>query len=127
MKKVYNYKQVFDSPIRMREFGKYSLPIPLYLNRTLLFFLFLGILWIFFRGPIAKLNEIAGGTRLVIYFGVPIYLSGVVTKWNPDGQKLFPYLRDVLIYLVFIKIPRKSFWKEEVVVDKEPMKFKEVK
>lgn len=125
MKKVYNYKQVFDSPIRMREFGKYSLPFSIYLNRTLLFFLFLGLLWVFFRVPIARLNEIAGGTRIAIYLGVPMYLSGMVTKWNPDGQKLFPYLRDVLFYLLFLKIPRKSFWKEEVVTNKEPLKFEE--
>lgn len=126
MKKVYNYKKVFDDPIRIRQFGKISLPVSLPLNRLLLWALFFGLLYLVFGGVINKINTVFGGARIAIYGFVPYYLSGIVIGWNPDGQKLFVYLKDVLFYLLFIKLPKKAYCVEEIVTDQKPVVFEKV-
>lgn len=126
MKEVYNYKQVFDDQIRIRHIWNITLPVAISLNRVLLWAFFCGFLYVGCEGLIARLNEIFGGARLVIYAVVPYYLSGKITAWNPDGQKLFVYLKDVLFYLVFIKLPKRAYCNEEIVTDQKPVLFEKI-
>ncbi|WP_430617186.1 hypothetical protein IGI86_001838 [Enterococcus sp. AZ188] len=126
MKVCYNYKKVFDDPIRVRAFGNFMLPMAIELNRVVLFFVLLAITHLVFGGLIAVINQIAGGTRFAIYLGLPYWVSGKLLNLNPDGQKVFPYLRDLVIYLVVFKLFKVRYCKEEMVNDVGKIVFEKV-
>lgn len=127
MKVCYNYKKIFDDPIRVRTFGQFSLPMPLQLNRLILWGVFLGITYLLFSGLIDGVNQILGGSKFAIYIFFPYWVSGKLLGLNPDGQKIFPYLRDLSLYLIIFKGLKIRYCEEEIVQDVSKIMFEKVR
>ena len=115
LKNCFNYKKVFDDSIKIRQFGKLSLPMAVPLNRLILSAFLLLILYVFFKTPISWIDSLFHGLKFVMYLGIPYYISGVIVRLNPDGQKLHWYLVDLFYYLLFIRLPNKDFCQDEMI------------
>lgn len=126
MKVCYNYKKVFDDPIRVRAFGNFMLPMVIELNRVVLFFVLLAMIHFILGGLIAAINKVASGTMFAIYLGLPYWVSGKLLNLNPDGQKVFPYLRDLFIYLGVFKLVKVRYCGEKLVHDVGKIVFEKV-
>lgn len=115
MKQCFNYKKIFDDPIRVRKFGKLSLPMAVPVNRIILSVVILLFIFTFFKHLITWINSILPGIKFVLYLGLPYYISGIIVHLNPDGQKLHWYLIDISQYYFFIRLPNKIFFKDEMI------------
>lgn len=118
-KYCYNYKQVFDEPVKMYSIGKYSIPFvkSISIGSFILYVFFLTILWIFFRNLIEFANGILSGLKYAIYLGVPYLLTRQVMKLHPDGKKLHIYLIDLAWYTLTIWLYKKKYCQDQIVTD----------
>lgn len=109
-KEAFNYKGAFGQPIIIREVtDKVSLPMGgARLSRIIIFAITLFFMWLF-RSFINSIGALMPGLTLVLYLGVPFFLSGILLKIKANGKQLHYFIWDYLIYLFTIKIGKKHF------------------
>ncbi|GGJ77657.1 TcpE family conjugal transfer membrane protein [Virgibacillus salexigens] len=127
MKNTYNYKNVFNHPVTLYRIGDFSLPFGIGLARTIIAIVIFLIMLIFrdFFNALAFIS----GLQIVMYIGIPFFLSGYIMKDRKSGKKVHYELYDLFHYFFTIYIPRKKFANDEEVLytDMKKVTFEEVK
>ncbi|MCY9361229.1 conjugal transfer protein, partial [Bacillus spizizenii] len=52
---------------------------------------------------------------VIVIFGIPIFLTMLVTKIKPEGKNIYLYFIDFAKYYFFIKLPQKKFCNDREV------------
>lgn len=112
----YNYKKMFEHPIVVRKFFKWTSPIAIPVTWLCVFFVTLGIMAIFNNFFFAIGNLIPGAT-LLLFFGIPYGISTFLLKIKPDGKKLIFYLYDFAIYFFTIYLTGSKYINDQSVTD----------
>jgi len=113
MQNPYNFKQVLDHPVTLYRLGKLTLPFGISLARMVLFGVIL-ILMLIFHKPINMV--IPYNAQVVVYAGVPFYLSKFFLKFKKDGKKIHRFLFDFTQYIFTIYIPKKRYCNDQEVL-----------
>lgn len=127
MKNTFNYKNVFNHPVTLYRIGDFSLPFGIGLSRViiaLLIFLFM----LAFRDFFNALAFISG-LQIVMYIGIPYFLSGYILKDRKSGKKIHHEIYDLFNYFFSIYIPKKKFANDQEVLysDVKKVTFEDVK
>lgn len=114
-KEVYNYKQVFDTPITIRRLYKdYTLPFSVSVSRiaimvgTLLFLLL-------FRQAIAALNQVFSGASVLIYVFLPWLTSKYLMRVKPNGKKLHEFLWDFAPFVWSAYVTKETYCQHQAI------------
>ncbi|MGE7331055.1 TcpE family conjugal transfer membrane protein [Bacillus thuringiensis] len=128
MKEHFNLKEIFGHPITIYKFGKYRLPFGIGLMR-----IFVGVVtflvMLVFRKFFLAFDEIMRGLSLLLFAGIPYFLSGYLVKKTYEGKKIHNYLWDFGWYVVNIYWGKKKFCNDEVVeyLDCPKIKIEQIK
>lgn len=114
MRNTFNYKNVFNHPITLYRIGKLSMPFGIGLARTVVMASIFLLMLLFkdFFNALAFMD----GMQLVMYAGIPYFLSGYITKDRRSGKKVHHELYDLFHYFFTIYIPKKKFANDEEVL-----------
>lgn len=113
-KETYNYKEVFDQPLKVKQLTKdFALPFFVPVAKIVIFVVTFLILLAFFKDIISALNNVISGLHLVIYVGVPYLVANNLMKIHPNGKKLHYFLYDLGAYYFTILLPKKKFCHDE--------------
>lgn len=114
-KEAYNFKGIMEHPVTLYKLGKYTLPFGITLVRFILFILIFLIL-LAFRSVITKIGSLIPGLTLILFLGIPYFLSGFLTKQKYDGKKVFNFIYDFFDYFLNIYLPKKMYCSDEEVL-----------
>lgn len=113
-KEAYNYKKVFSHPITLYRIGDIHVPFGFSLARlTIATLIFLVML--IFRDLVNAIAFISG-LQLVLYLGVPFFLSGFLMKQRYNGKKIHHFLYDFSTYLFTIYLPKRKYANDDEVL-----------
>ncbi|AXF57428.1 conjugal transfer protein [Salicibibacter kimchii] len=116
MRVVFNYRQAFREPKRIQQLTDgYSLPFAIELVPTINFLVFMaitGLVMYLVRLVFPFTFEL---TFVIILIGVPLFLTVLMRKVNPDGKNIYLYLFGLLNYFVRIKLTNKRFCNDRAV------------
>lgn len=115
MKVCYNYKSLFEEPVKVRKFLWIPLAVGMELSLLVLAGVIALLMYIFFNGLILFINDMLAGSMYIIYVFVPYKLSRMIFSAKSDGQRLPSYLKDLLFYYVQIAWPKQAFCQDEPV------------
>ncbi|PEV08567.1 TcpE family conjugal transfer membrane protein [Bacillus cereus] len=114
-KEAYNFKGIMEHPVTLYKLGKYTLPFGITLVRFVLFILIFLILLVF-RDIVLKLGSLIPGLTLILFLGIPYYLSGFLTKQKYNGKKIFNFMYDFFDYFFNIYLPKRMYCNDEEVL-----------
>lgn len=126
MKVCYNYKSLFEEPVKVRKILWIPLAVGIELSLLVLAGVIVLLMYVFFNGCILFINDMLPGSMLVIYIFVPYKLSKVIFSAKSDGQKLPLYLKDLFLYYMQIVWAKKCFCQDEPVELSKQMVFESV-
>ncbi|MDA2637897.1 TcpE family conjugal transfer membrane protein [Bacillus cereus] len=114
MKEYFNLKEVFGHPITIYKFGKYRLPFGIGLMRIIVgIAILLGML--VFRNFFLAFDHLMRGFSLLLFTGIPYFVSGYLVKKTYEGKKIHNYIWDLGWYLFHVYAGKKRFCQDEVV------------
>lgn len=113
-KEAYNYKKVFSHPVTLYRLGDWTLPFGISLAR-LAVAAFILLLMIIFRDFFNALAFIPG-LQLVMYIGVPFFVSGFLMKQRFNGKKIHHFMIDLFNYAFTIYFPKRKYANDEQVL-----------
>ncbi|MGG3652588.1 hypothetical protein CON94_09145 [Bacillus pseudomycoides] len=114
MKENFNLKQIFTHPITLYKFGKYSLPFGVSLVRFTVGLVILLIMFIFKKFFMA-IGSMIPGLTVLLYGGIPFFLSGYLVKKKYDGKKIIYFLYDFTDYFFSVYVRKTKYCNDEVV------------
>jgi hypothetical protein len=119
-KQCYNYKHVFDEPIKIRQLtDNFSLPFAIRLDQIVLAVVIFALEYFLFKGLINFLNGFFGGFKYILYLGFPYFLSQKILALNPDGQKLSFYIKDLFLFIFLIQLPKVKYCNDKKLEELE--------
>ncbi|QQK79510.1 conjugal transfer protein [Salicibibacter cibi] len=127
MRVVYNYRPAFREPKRIQQLtDRYTLPIAIELIPTINFLVFMaltGLMMYVIRLIFPFTFEL---TFVIILVGLPLFLTMLMRKVNPDGKNIYLYLWGLFNYLRKVKLPNKTYCNDRDVtwMDDKKITFK---
>ncbi|MED4128204.1 conjugal transfer protein [Shouchella miscanthi] len=125
MKETYNYKKVFAYPITIYKFTDYfTLPYGVPLARLILAVVIL-IGMLMFSDFFTAIGSTIPGLTIVLYLGIPFFLSGYLMKQRYNGKRIHYFMYDFLVYFFTFYLPKKKLANDEPVIylDEEKIEF----
>lgn len=126
MKECYDFKPMFDAPVKLRKIWFFTIPTGISLARVVSILVIVGLMYLLFNGVLLFLDSILHGIRLVAFLYVPYKLSGWLLDARTDGQRLSRYFLDLMSFVFLILIPKRSFCQDEGVHLSNTIIFEEV-
>ncbi|WP_017795727.1 conjugal transfer protein [Oceanobacillus kimchii] len=127
MRYVFNYRKSFREPKKIRQITeRYYLPFAVELVPAINFFIFVGITFVIGLGIRQFYPHAFSSTWVIFLIGIPLALTMLVTKVNPEGKNIYLYMIDMFKYYFLIKLPKKKFCngKEVSYLDDKKITFK---
>lgn len=93
----------------------YSLPFAVELIPAINYFIFVGLCFGFWYGVRMIFPHAFDNSFVIVIFGIPIFLTMLVTKIKPEGKNIYLYFIDFAKYYFFIKLPQKKFCNDQKV------------
>ncbi|HFC9437201.1 TcpE family conjugal transfer membrane protein [Enterococcus hirae] len=116
----YNYSSAFEEPYRIRDLFYYvRLPFPVVAVDFVFYLLFLLLLRLVFGGFLNWLGQVYAPLKWAAYFMLPFYMVSCMNRVRPDGKKIYFYLWDQLIFHLTIRWPKKVFFADQTLTEKE--------
>ncbi|UJL47092.1 conjugal transfer protein [Virgibacillus sp. NKC19-16] len=116
MRTVFNYRQALREPKKIQQITeKYSLPFSIELIPAINFLVFLTIMGFFLYLLRTVFPYLLEWTFLVFLIGIPLLLTSIMRKIQPDGKNIYLYLYDFAKYLFWVKLPKKYFCHDKKV------------
>ncbi|MEC0490200.1 conjugal transfer protein [Bacillus licheniformis] len=125
---VFNYRKAMREPKKIQQLTEnYSLPFTVELIPAINYFLFVGLCFGFYCGVRRIFPHAFEKTSILVIFGVPVFLTLLVTKIKPEGKNIYLYFFDFLKYYFFIKLPQKKFCNDRKVdLSHEKVEFRKL-
>lgn len=116
MRTVFNYRQALREPKKIQQITeKYSLPFSIELIPTINFLVFMAITGVFLYFLHRVFPYLLEWTFLVFLIGIPLLLTSLMRKVQPDGKNIYLYLYDFAKYFFRVKLLKKRFCHDKKV------------
>ncbi|MED1780006.1 conjugal transfer protein [Bacillus subtilis] len=113
---VFNYRKAMREPKKIQQLTEnYSLPFAVELIPAINYFIFVGLCFGFWYGVRMIFPHAFDNSFVIVIFGIPIFLTMLVTKIKPEGKNIYLYFIDFAKYYFFIKLPQKKFCNDQKV------------
>lgn len=113
---VFNYRKAMREPKKIQQLTEnYSLPFSVELIPAINYFIFVAICFGFWYGVRMIFPHAFNKSFMIVIFGIPIFLTILVTKIKPEGKNIYLYFFDLLKYYFLIKLPNKKFCNDRKV------------
>lgn len=117
MRTVFNYRRALREPKKIQQITeKYSLPFSIELIPAINFLVFLMITGFFLYLLRTVFPYLLEWTFLVFLIGIPLLLTSMMRKIQPDGKNIYLYLYDFAKYFFWVKLPKKYFCHDKKVM-----------
>lgn len=113
---VFNYRKAMREPKKIQQLTEnYSLPFAVELVPAINYFLFVALCFGFWYGVRKVFPHAFENSSIFVIFGIPIFLTMLVTKIKPEGKNIYLYFLDLLKYYFMIKLPQKKYCNDRKV------------
>ncbi|MEC1268365.1 conjugal transfer protein [Bacillus vallismortis] len=107
---VFNYRKAMREPKKIQQLTEnYSLPFAVELIPAINYFIFVGLCFGFWYGVRSIFPHAFDNSYVIVIFGIPFFLTMLVTKIKPEGKNIYIYFFDFAKYYFFIKLPQKKY------------------
>lgn len=107
---VFNYRKAMREPKKIQQLTEnYSLPFAVELIPAINYFIFVGLCFGFWYGVRMIFPHAFDHSYVIVIFGIPFFLTMLVTKIKPEGKNIYIYFFDFAKYYFLIKLPQKKF------------------
>lgn len=102
---VFNYRKAMREPKKIQQLTEnYSLPFAVELIPAINYFIFVGLCFGFWYGVRMIFPHAFDNSYVIVIFGIPFFLTMLVTKIKPEGKNIYIYFFDFAKYYFFIKL-----------------------
>ncbi|MCY8486370.1 conjugal transfer protein [Bacillus atrophaeus] len=113
---VFNYRKAMREPKKIQQLTEnWSLPFAVELIPAINYFIFVGLCFGFWYGVRIIFPHAFDKSFVIVIFGIPIFLTMLVTKIKPEGKNIYLYFFDLAKYYFMIKLPEKKFCNDRKV------------
>ncbi|OMI26182.1 hypothetical protein BTA31_15265 [Bacillus haynesii] len=113
---VFNYRKAMREPKKIQQLTEnYSLPFAVELIPAINYFLFVALCFGFWYGVRKVFPHAFENSSIFVIFGIPIFLTMLVTKIKPEGKNIYLYFLDLIKYYLMIKLPKKKYCNDRKV------------
>ncbi|MGF4041186.1 conjugal transfer protein [Bacillus subtilis] len=107
---VFNYRKAMREPKKIQQLTEnYSLPFAVELIPAINYFIFVGLCFGFWYGVRMIFPHAFDNSYVIVIFGIPFFLTMLVTKIKPEGKNIYIYFFDFAKFYFLIKLPQKKF------------------
>ncbi|SDI97581.1 conjugal transfer protein [Natribacillus halophilus] len=108
MRVIFNYRQALREPKKIQQITEnYSLPFSIEFIPAMNFLIFMAMTAGVLYGIHTVFPFALEWTFVIFLIGIPLMLTALVKKIQPDGKNIYLYIYDFVKYLVSVKLPNK--------------------
>lgn len=108
-KRTYNYRNVFNEPIKIKQLTQnFSLPYLIKLRDILIYLITIFLIFVLFHSIVSFISSYVPLFTMLFYIGVPYLMVRLIEKVQPDGKNIFWFLWDYVSFYFEYLQPKKK-------------------